>query len=111
MEVLMYIVKWLKRIFGSAAISLVIDLYVYGFVAFVEKVWFNTEPSIALFLFLFISIFTLLLCCILLCEVNVALFTEVHVAHMENKKNLLALIPDIYLIVEFVEFVGGLKKE
>lgn len=98
---------WLIRLFGCFLISLSFSILICGGCEFVANIWFNSNTSISLFIKLFIIIGITLIACLLLYTVNEALWKSVYKAK-ENKDNiLLQMLPNIELIVEFIEFVGN----
>lgn len=94
---------WVKRILGSLCVAFTGMLFLGGFVCSAAKLLFNADVSIWVFATIFFSLLGLLLGCVCLYACNPKLWDTVH----NNRDNILfRLLPDIALIVEFVEYVG-----
>ena len=94
---------WVKRILGSLCVAFAGMLYLGGFVHCTAKLLFNADLSIWVFATIFLLLLALLLGCVCLYACNPKLWNTVH----NNRDNILfRLLPNIALIVEFVEYVG-----
>ena len=91
----------LKRILGIAGISLVFSMLFHGVCSFFAG------NLLGLYYFLMPCFFVLALLssCMLLYSVNKTLWNAVHDAH-EKKNGILCMVPDLYVIVEFVDYVS-----
>lgn len=90
-----------KRILGIVGISLVFSIMFHGVCSFFAG------NLLGLYYFLMPCFFVLALLssCILLYSVNKTLWNAVHCAH-KSKNGMLYLLPDLYVIVEFVDYVS-----
>lgn len=91
----------IKRILGVMGISVWFSLLFYGVGSFFTR----TELELYWFFIPLFLLIAFLTSCLLLYSVNKTLWNSVHNAH-EKKEGMLCLIPDLYLIVDFIEYVG-----
>lgn len=98
--------KWIKRMLGCVGIALVSTLLFGGSVSFVGEMWWNDEPSLALFLLIFVITMVFLIACLLLYCVNVSLWDSVYEAYKTKGSSILRLLPNIKVVVELIDYMG-----
>ena len=95
----------LKRIFGCLEIALGLTFILCGFTEFAVKMLSGGAVSLTVVITIFTLLFVLLLACILIYSVNQTLWNTVH--EKRDDQLLFRMMPDIYAIVEFVDYVSN----
>lgn len=95
----------LKRIFGCLEIALGLTFILCGFIEFVLKMLSSSEVSLTVVITIFTLLFVFLLACICVYSANQTLWDTVH--EKRDDQLLLGMMPDIYVIVEFVDYVSS----
>ena len=98
----------LKRIFGCLEIALGLTFILCGFIEFAVKMLSGGEVSLTVVITIFMLLFVFLLACICVYSVNPTLWDTVH--EKRDDQLLLRMMPDIYVIVEFVDYVSSPSK-
>lgn len=95
---------------GCLGSAFAITMMIGGMVHLGLKCLFNVDAGISLFVVVFLFVMALLIACVGLYSVNPSLWNKVHKEHEKGTGNtamLFRLIPDIYLFVDLVNYVGG----
>ena len=95
----------LKRIFGCLEIALGLTFILCGFIEFAVKMLSGGDVSLTVATTIFTLIFVFLLACVCMYYVNQTLWDTVH--EKRDDQLLLRMMPDIYVIVEFVDYVSS----
>lgn len=95
---------WLHRVLGCIGVSVAFVLFVFGAISVNFKLLFGADCSGYLALVLLFFVFAILLSCNLLYAVNHTLWDSVASA---EKGSILKLLPNIKIIVELCEYIGG----
>lgn len=95
----------LKRIFGCLEIALGLTFILCGFIEFAVKMLSGGKVSLTVVITIFALLFVFLLACICVYSVNQTLWDTVH--EKRDDQLLLRTMPDIYVIVEFVDYVSS----
>ena len=98
--------KWIKRILGSEEIAIVLSTFIIGCVSLILKFWYNAEPSLLLFLEVFVLTLMYPLACLLLYYVNTSLWDAVYKAREIGNSSILCLLPNIKVVVELIDYLG-----
>ena len=98
----------LKRIFGCLEIALGLTFILCGFIEFAFKTLSGGEVSLTVVITIFMLLFVFLLACICMYSVNQTLWDTVH--EKRDDQLLLRMMPNIYVIVEFVDYVSSPSK-
>ena len=95
----------LKRIFGCLEIALGLIFILCGFIEFAVKMLSDGDVSLTIVITIFSLLLGFLLACICVYSVNQTLWDTVH--EKRDGQLLLRMMPDIYVIVEFVDYVSS----
>lgn len=105
----------LYYIWGALQFSFVLSLVLFGCIQFVICMFTGTLPTesntfvgVHVLLTIFGLILVLFIGCGLLYCVNPTLWNNVHKSYVEEKKDILRMIPDIFSIVSFIFELGFL---
>lgn len=98
--------KWLKRIIGCIGIALTETFFVGGAISFISTLWWDTEPSLLLLLWIFVITTVFLIACLSLYCANVSLWDSVYEAHETKNNSILCMLPNIKVVVELIDYIS-----
>lgn len=92
------------KIIGCLEIALVCAFLFGGMIAFAVRMLFNADVCVNAFVIIFIMTLSILLACVSIYAVNPTLWDTVH----DKRDDLLLfrMIPDIRVIVDFVDYMA-----
>ena len=97
----------MKYIIGILKLATGMSLIMFAFISFACELLWQVNPSVTVLLSLLITITAFLTCCVLIYHVNKTMWNTVDTVHQSNDKtNIMIMIPNIKVIVDFVEYMA-----
>lgn len=106
-----HIMKYImKYIVGILKLAIVFSTYMFGIMSLVCKLLWKVDLSITVLLSLLIIITAFLVGCTVIYYVNKTIWNNIDTVHQNNdKNNIMIMVPNIKVIVDFIEYMAKLQ--
>lgn len=96
----------MKYVIGILKLATGMSIIMFAFISFACELLWQVNPDVTVLLSLFIIITAFLVCCVLIYHVNKTMWNTVDKVHQNNDKgNIMVMIPNIKVIVDFIEYM------